>query len=242
MLQRLERAPAERADVILDFSAFPIGTKITLMNDAPAPFPGGGDLPIDKIMQFQVVGGPVFDDPIPERLRNVPKLDRGASVKTRNLTLVDYGAQMPAPPPFTTLPYPTLLLNDSKFMDPITEFPKLNTIEIWNLINLAPDTHPIHVHEVEFQIVSRQAFDMTAYGAALAAQGSNAGIPVSSFLAGSPRPPEPNEAGWKDTVRANPGEVTRIIAKFGPFRGKFVWHCHILDHEDNEMMRNYMIT
>lgn len=242
MTLQLLLAPAERADVIVDFSAFPVGTRITMKNDAPAPFPGGGAQPITDIMQFQVVGGAAWDDPIPAHLRYVPPINPANAVKTRYLTLVDYGAPTPVPPPFTTLPYPTLLLNDSKFMDPITEFPKLNTIEIWNLINIAPDTHPIHVHEVQFQILSRQAFDMNAFGNALIAQGSNAGVPVEPFLQGSPRPPEPNEAGWKDTVRANPGEVTRIIARFGPNRGKYVWHCHILDHEDNEMMRNFMIT
>ncbi|MFP5214047.1 MAG: multicopper oxidase family protein [Acidobacteriota bacterium] len=242
MTQQLLVAPAERADVVIDFSALPIGTRVTLLNDAPAPFPGGGATPLPEIMQFVVVSGTAWNEPLPAKLRPFARYNPLLpGVKKRYLTLVDYGAAMPNPPPFT-LPYPTLLLNDSKFMDPITEFPKLNTFEIWEFINLAPDTHPIHVHEVQFQILDRQPFDMTAYGNALIAQGNNSGIPVEPYLTGTATPPDANEAGWKDTVRANPGEVTRVMAKFGPNRGKFVWHCHILDHEDNEMMRNFIIT
>ena len=107
---------------------------------------------------------------------------------------------------------------------PITETPYNGTIEIWELYNTTLDTHPIHLHLVTFQILSRATFS---------------GDPNDNPDIGEPLPLDPSEMGWKDTVRANPGEVTRIIARFGPFTGIYPWHCHILEHEDHEMMRPF---
>jgi spore coat protein A, manganese oxidase len=110
---------------------------------------------------------------------------------------------------------------------PITETPYNGTIEIWDLYNATPDTHPIHLHQVQFQILGRAKFR---------------GNPNRRNISVGPlRPPDPNEMGWKDTVRANPGEVTRIIVRFGPFIGIYPWHCHILEHEDHEMMRPFEV-
>ncbi len=100
--------------------------------------------------------------------------------------------------------------------DPITENPALNAIEIWELHNFTEDAHPIHIHEVQFQVVDRQPFG------------------------GSTRGPEPWELGFKDTVIAYPGEITRVKAQFD-LPGLYVWHCHIVEHEDNEMMRPYSV-
>jgi spore coat protein A, manganese oxidase len=103
-------------------------------------------------------------------------------------------------------------------------------VEIWNLMNVTDDVHPIHLHLVRFQILDRRRFDAFAY--------QNRGV---LRYWGAAIPPEPSEAGWKDTVRADPGMVTRIIMRFEGFTGRYVWHCHILEHEDNEMMRPYDI-
>ena len=121
-----------------------------------------------------------------------------------------------------------MLLNNTHWSMPVTENPTLNSVEIWSLMNLTEDSHPIHLHLVRFQILDRRLFDAFAY--------LNRGI---LRYRGDPIPPDPNEAGWKDTVRAEPGMITRIIARFEGYVGRYVWHCHILEHEDNEMMRPY---
>jgi spore coat protein A len=114
---------------------------------------------------------------------------------------------------------------------PVTEAPVLNSVEIWNLINLTDDAHPIHLHLVRFQILDRRSFEIFTH------KTQN----VLKYT-GNPVPPSPNETGWKDTVRADPGMVTRIIVRFEGFLGRYVWHCHILEHEDNEMMRPYDVV
>jgi spore coat protein A, manganese oxidase len=81
---------------------------------------------------------------------------------------------------------------------------------------------------VRFQIIDRRSIDVAAYWAT---------GKLKYF--GDPIPPDPGEAGWKDTVRADPAMVTRIIIRFEGYTGRYVWHCHILEHEDNEMMRPY---
>ncbi len=165
----------------------------------------------------------------------------------------------------------------------VTEHPTEGTSELVQIINTTMDAHPMHFHLVEFQLVSRQAYDAMAYemayGAAFAggaykpaagppsnynvlnSDGALGGNPsISSFLTGSPRPPLPEEKGWKDTYKAYPGEVTTFIIRyaptdaaidasdsqlmfgFDPSKGPgYVWHCHIIDHEDNEMMRPYYV-
>jgi len=268
--RQLLLAPAERVDVIVDFSNHNVGDVITLYNDAPAPFPGGGSPtpPMSQIMQFKVVAGtPSIAPPLRRTLNHIPAYTPTPTTTWRYMTLVDYGAQMPTPAPATASPYPTLQINDMRFLDPITETPTVGSTEVWAFINLAPDAHPIHIHQVQFQILGRARFNLAAYGADLAAAAAASGtptpnasnqaqVPIESYFVdslGNPVPqtsppplsslipPDPNEAGWKDTVRANPGEVTYIIAKFGPFRGTYVYHCHILDHEDNEMMRPFRV-
>ena len=114
--------------------------------------------------------------------------------------------------------------------DPITERPALNATEVWEIYNFTADAHPIHVHQVMFKVVDRQALVTDDEGMSTAPA-----TPV-----GAPRPPEPWELGYKDTVTAYPGEVTRLKAKFD-LPGLYVWHCHIVEHEDNEMMRPYRV-
>ncbi len=161
-----------------------------------------------------------------------------------------------------------------------SELPKEGETEIWEIINTTADAHPIHLHLVQFQLINRQSFDARKYMGAYAqayggtivdgfgppndynvpnADGAVGGNPaVGSFLKGPARPPEANEAGWKDTVMMRPGQVTRIAVRWAPIylpvssaaadlhypfdpsgelQHGYVWHCHIIDHEDNEMMR-----
>ena len=225
MIKEILLAPAERADVIIDFSQF-WGQCILLTNDAPASFPNGNPVDPDttgQIMQFRVILPLASYDfsKIPRRLSTIIRLRETEARLNRNLTLVR-----------TTDKYgrPFLLLDDKRWDDPITIKPRLGSIEIWTLINLTNATHPIHLHLVNFQILDRQTFDVEYYNT------------TGKILTTGPAMlPAPNERGWKDTVRANPGEITRIIARFVPFVGLYVWHCHLLEHEDHEMMLPYQV-
>jgi spore coat protein A len=112
--------------------------------------------------------------------------------------------------PVTLLPVPL------PWMAPITETPALGAVESWEINNFTADAHPIHLHQVMFQVVARQV------------------------IGGKLRPAEPWESGWKDTVISYPGEITKVKARFD-LAGLYVWHCHILSHEDNEMMRPFCV-
>jgi spore coat protein A, manganese oxidase len=176
------------------------------------------------IMQFRVSSHKVTDSSsLPAMLRPVPRLPESSAVKTRLLTLDEYQNNVAEPV--------LMLLNAHYWRDPVTETPALNSTEIWSFINPTDDTHPIHLHTVRFQILDRQHYEPWTY------------LTKKEFRFLGPRvPPEPGEAGWKDTVRADSKMVTRIIVPFDAYPGKYVWHCHILEHEDNEMMRPYEIV
>jgi FtsP/CotA-like multicopper oxidase with cupredoxin domain len=131
-----------------------------------------------------------------------------------------------------------------EYFDPITENPMVGDTEIWRVVNLTPDSHPIHLHLVMFQVLDRIPFDEEAYKEAQKKylDGGAVGDPPDplQFATGDPEPRHSWETGWKDTVIAAPGHVTRIIANFD-LGGLYVWHCHILEHEDNEMMRPFFV-
>lgn len=225
-LTNLTLAPGERADTIIDFSGF-MGSEFIFTNDAKAPFPMGTDPDPNttgQIMKFKVFLPDMDTDSgeIPSKLTKIKWLDEKKASKIRYSTLVETMDQ------YQRL---MILLDNMMWDDPITQKPKLNTIEVWNLLNLTVDTHPIHLHLVQFQILGRRPFDVNQY------------IQTKQIVYTGPEvEPEDNEKGWKDTVRANPGEVTRIIARFGDFVGVYPWHCHILEHEDHEMMRPYEVV
>lgn len=235
-MRELLLAPGERADTIVDFAGLAAGAGVVLSNDAPAPFPGG-DPPdphtVGTVMQFRVVRPSGADTSvIPATL--VASAPIGAAQRTRFLTLEE---KMGPGGPLA------VLLDGKRWSEPVTEEPKIGSTELWELANLTEDAHPIHLHLVQFRIIERQAFDVRAH---LDAQ-PGARQPVRVFT-GKPRAAEPGEGGWKDTVRALPGEVTRILVRFAPQQGGtfpfdasaapgYVWHCHMLEHEDNEMMR-----
>lgn len=175
------------------------------------------------LMEFRVGSSPVTDtSTVPAALRPVPRIAESAAVKTRRLTL-DENLNLVAESM-------GMLLNKTPWHAPITEKPVLNTTEIWELANLTDDTHPIHLHMVRFQILDRRRFDAFDYTYA------NKLRYTSDVMA-----LDANEMGWKDTVRVNSHTVTRIIVPFSGYAGRYVWHCHVLEHEDNEMMRPYEV-
>lgn len=205
-------APAERIDLIVDFSA-PRGENIILQS-------GEFDL-----MQFRIDKSAVTDDSqLPGTLRPVHRISESEAIRTRILTLNEFdddkGMAM------------VMLLNRKHWVDPVTEIMKLGTTEIWSLANLTQDTHPIHLHMVRFQILDRRSFSADDYLA------TNT-LPLR--YTGPAMSPQPHEMGWKDVVQCPPGTVTRIIVPFQPYAGRYLWHCHILEHEANDMMRPYDI-
>jgi spore coat protein A len=249
VLDQLLLAPAERADVIVDFSQFQPGDEIILLNGGPDdPF---GGLPLDpgaeanpettgQVMQFRVVELTDNGNPgeVPTSLPTIDRLE--STVPDRTVTLNEE-MYMPADVPVEAL----LGSNSSLHMDwgdEITERMAEGDVEIWNMVNLTEDAHPIHLHLVSFQVVERIPLDVDAFRDAVNAV-TGEGIPAPDpleYVTEAPLDPESWETGWKDTVIAYPGVVTRIIARFDR-AGLYVWHCHILEHEDNEMMRPYLV-
>ncbi len=175
------------------------------------------------MMQFRVGSAKVADpSSIPASLRPVPKTPESAATQPRLITIDDYMNHDEESM--------LMLLNRAHWHMPITEKPALNSTEIWSIVNPTDDSHPIHVHLVRFQILDRRRFDTLTYKT------------TGRILFTDPaEPPEPSESGWKDTVRAHGSMVTRFIVRFEGYAGKYVYHCHVLEHEDNEMMRPYEV-
>lgn len=309
-LDKLVIMPGERADVIIDFATFQ-GQTLILRNTGRSPFPKGGPpmgSTVGQIVQFRVGPGPVADAsynpasgiplrPPMIRLVNPATGTLAAGVtaqKTRQLTLNEViGPGGPL----------EVLVNNTKWdglQDPgrvvradftpvttngITEYyselPNEGDTEVWEIVNLTADAHPIHTHLTQFQLINRQNFNVNKYngvynaafpgGLFIGGYGPpldyNTGNPralggnpdITRHLQGPVMPPNANEAGWKDTVIMYPSQVTRIAVRYAPTDTPagasgvypfdpdanghgFVWHCHIIDHEDNEMMRPLRVT
>lgn len=229
-MTELTIGPSERMDVVLDFSKYQPGTEIVIENTARSPFDFDPPVGIDpdpkkdgQIMQFRVVELDGTDtSKVPAVLSRIPKLKACDAERTRDITLeaeIDQYGRF------------RFLLNKKGFMERIDVKPKLNDTEIWRFINTAGATHPMHIHLIQFQILDRIPFDVQGF----TANG------LLSFT-GPPQPPAENEHGWKDTVQSPPGFVTRVIMRFAPFTGRYVYHCHILEHEDYDMMRPFEIV
>jgi cysteine-rich repeat protein len=210
--------PGERADVIVDFAPYAAGTEIRLVNDAPAPFPGTpGVGVIPNVMKFVVTSATGHTAPIPASLRPIEVLDPADAVVTRDFELRKMAEACAG----------SMWGINGLGFDDITEYPELGTTEIWRFVNRSGITHPMHMHLVMFQVLDRQAFEEI---------GGNV-VPI-----GSPVSPPAHEAGWKDTVQVGPNEILRVIARFERYVGRFPYHCHILEHEDHEMMRQFETT
>ena len=242
---RLLMGLAERADVIVDFTNVPLGNHV-LGNVGPdEPFGGGepGEEPPDgfdvadpdstgQIMEFRVGLAETPDTTTPPQFLVLPAVTPlSAPVRTRQLALVEEMSMQwdgPAAAMLGTVEdgSPVHMM----WADEVTENPNVGDTEVWELYNTTADAHPMHIHEVVFEVMDREGLVLD----------NDAEVETPIQLDGNVRPPEAWETGFKDTVIAYPGEVTRVKAQFTS-PGQFVWHCHIVEHEDNEMMRPYRI-
>ena len=214
-LTNLLLATGERADIIVDFSPYANGSEILLTNNAPVLYPGSaGDGVLTNIIKFVVTNQVGHTAVVPSSLRPLEVLQESDSVVEREFVL-----QKASDPCAGQI----WLINDLLW-DDITEYPVLGTTEVWSFINRSGISHPMHMHLVMFQVLDRQPFTVIS----------------NEVVTTGPRvPPPPNEAGWKDTARVDPGEIVRVIARFENYLGLFAYHCHILEHEDHEMMRQF---
>jgi len=204
-------APAERLDLLVDFSRS-AGQTLHLRNGA------------FDILQFRVgkAAPPQAHTELPKILRPIEPLAESSAITTRTITLNEYqdkiGNSM------------EMLLNRKRWHEPVTERPRLNTTEIWEFVNLTEDVHPMHLHLVRFQILDRRVFDVFAYI-----------MHKQLKLLAAAEPPPAHEGGWKDVVQCPPGMITRIIVKFEGYTGNYLYHCHVLEHEANDMMRPFEV-
>ncbi len=255
-------APGERFDAIADFTGVPLNSVVMMTNDAPAPYPGGGEIDIPELMQIRInTPVPASDPDLTVRpallkLPSSPRLAPTFALPPRDIVLKENADEFDNPI--------EVLLNGYHFMDPTADFVKAKTVETWNWINLTGDAHPMHTHLVTFQVVNRQAFDVDGYitdwQAYLDSDTGSGRDPslkpiLASYLIGQPIQPGAEEMGYKDTVKAYPGFVTRTRAKFAlppnatiklvdghRTYGTWVYHCHILEHEENDMMRPFEVV
>jgi spore coat protein A, manganese oxidase len=235
---QLVLAPAERADVLVDFSQIPVRT--THMKNSKPPSPVSTPAPpLAAVMQIRVGKTTPVPPSIPTTLVGGRKADLRNPVTTRYITLNEIDVDEPSW---------FLNLNGVHFEDgPVTETPQVGTVEDWVYVNVTGDTHPMHTHLVTFQVVGRTPFDAAAYEEAYEGpNGVPGGIDPTPFATGPMLPPDPTERGFKDTVKANPGYFTTIRAKFELPAGvtapqTYVHHCHIVEHEDNDMMRPFTV-
>jgi spore coat protein A len=227
-LTEVTMGPGERTDVVVDFQPYSAGTEVYLVNSAPAPFPGDpGDGVVPDVMKFVVQSAAGDQDPLPAALRPLEQLDEADSVKQREFELLKGPGNECSP--FIWEIVSTDGLNGpvlGSLWDDITEDPRLLDTEVWRFINRSGMTHPMHMHLVMFQVLDRQTFDDS--GGTI--------VPTGPLV-----PPAAYEAGWKDTVQVAPGEMVRVIARFEDYEGLYAYHCHILEHEDHEMMRQFLV-
>ncbi len=204
-------APGERADLLVDFGSS-AGESLTLRAG------------VQDLMQFRVArGAGVKMRALPAKLRPIPRIAESDASVRRALSLDEYE--------HPTTKRMLMLLDGKYWKDPVSETPRLGSVEIWSFVNTTEDTHPIHLHLVRFQILDRQPFDVDT----LQTTGQMRTI-------GKAVPPEPAEQGWKDTVQAYPSTITRIAVRFEGYAGRYVWHCHVLEHAANEMMRPFDVV
>lgn len=259
-------APGQRDEVLVDFSGLAPGTKVIMKNDAGAPYPMGDPdnfhaSTVGQIVQFTVQGHSGFQaKQLPGVLNPTlsgglfPTLSSPTTVRYLTLKEFDDGDGNP-----------TIITLNGQTMDaPVSETPTVGSTEEWVIINLTPDAHPIHLHLVTFQVESRTDFDAESYTKDWLAINTealgpgpwnttpNTFAPDHYLVNGTVTGPDPSEKAWKDTVIMYPGQVTEILVRFTEQDGNpfpfdatvgpgYVWHCHIVDHEDNEMMRPYVL-
>jgi FtsP/CotA-like multicopper oxidase with cupredoxin domain len=244
---QLLMALAERADLIVDFTNVPLGNYVLANVGPDEPF-GGGIPNVDfeasdpngtgQVIEFRIVPSVATDPTTPPQFLALPPITPlPAESVTRPLALLEQGEVLPEigfDGPIEAI----LGTVDGDgnavpkvWADEVSENPAVGSTEVWEFYNFTADAHPMHIHEIAFEVVNRERL-------VLDEELEEPLQPVQ--LTGDVRPPEDWESGYKDTVIAYPGEVTRVRGKFDT-PGQFVWHCHIVEHEDNEMMRPYRI-
>ncbi|MCU4744134.1 multicopper oxidase [Natronoglomus mannanivorans] len=235
---RLEIGPGKRADLVVDFSDF-AGETLLLHNDAPSMYRGraGGEetKPLPEVMLVDVADSNDAEDDgrIPDELTEVPEIPTDAVDTHRHLVLTatsdEYGRMKHL---LGTRDQP----GGYSLEDPVTEEPELGTTEVWSIANNTGMSHPIHLHLVHFQVLGRQS--VADYDS------ETDGVDPDAL-----EPPEPYDLGWNDVVSVDPGEVVHVIVHFGEYEGLFndqtgtyMWHCHMVEHEDYDMMRPYRVV
>ena len=211
--------PGERMDVVIDFQPFDTGTEIVLQNSAPAPYPGTpGVGVVPNVMKFVVVpGSGGYTAALPATLRAVERIPESEATQSRTLELSKVGDDCTGQ---------RWSINGLRWGD-ITEFPRLGTTEIWRWVNRSGFTHPMHMHLVKFQVLDRQPFVLVD------------GVVQPT---GPAVQPDSTELGWKDTAPVQPMEIMRVIARFEDYTGNYAYHCHILEHAEHEMMRQFQVV
>lgn len=273
-VRNLRLAPAERVDLLVDFAELAPGETVELCNDEAPVFQASilGEVAMPVFCRFRAEDRAGLRGPVPQTLRGGPRQPAPlppVPVPTLSRTLtVSQPYELRMPPAIMSL-------NNLRYSDPDIEMPRQGTTEVWNIVNITPDPHPIHIHLVDFRILSRTPLRTVDYQLAhpQPAIGTRWTPDPEGFLAGPPQPPAPWESGRKDVVRVDGGTVTRIVVRFptadelgfdpdAPFTGLtapmpgaahsaehaahrdsdlrgFVWHCHLLDHEDHDMMLRF---
>jgi spore coat protein A len=239
-------APGERADLIIDFAG-QRNASFIVTNNARAPYPMGARAGLNQLLKIRV-NRPLqgTDTTTPAANLQLPAL---AALPAPSVTRVQHLSE--TLDAITGAPI-NLNVEDAPYLDKQTDLPAVttrpaaNAVEDWLLVNTTADTHPIHLHLVTFEVIDRRPFNVAAYH------------PTTQAITytGPAVPAAPNENGRKDTVQAHPGEVTRIRARFelpdegtielppnvGVSNPQYVWHCHILEHEENDMMRAFEVV
>ncbi|CAA7402122.1 unnamed protein product [Spirodela intermedia] len=244
-VRKLLMGPSEIADVIVDFSVSPTDSAV-LENDAPYPYPAGD--PTDdtngKVMKFSIEQRTAADPScLPRQLVRYPTPSPHGAARRRYVVMYEYTASTGEPT--------RLLLNGKSYDEPATETPTVGTSELWEVINLTEDNHPLHVHLGLLAVLEqRRLSDPEALKACLARRNDAAACRARRHARGPPTPVPPQERGWKNVFKVMPGHLTTLVVRFSPLRPSpvfypfnvtaepgYVYHCHILDHEDNVMMR-----
>ncbi|XP_057525086.1 multicopper oxidase LPR1-like [Amaranthus tricolor] len=237
-------APSEIADLIIDFSKSQSSFAV-LANDAPYPFPSGNSVndANSKVMKF-IIKDKNVDDPthIPPTLIKYPPPDLSSVSQTRYIAMYEYSGPSDRPT--------HLYINALSFEAPVTETPKVGSTEIWYVINLTEDNHPFHIHLGLFLVLEQtQLLDFDTFKECMVKMNDAVKCNVHLHAQGNNLAVQDYESGWKNVFKMSPFYMTKILVKFSyihsnesyPFDATkepgYIYHCHILEHEDNVMMR-----
>jgi len=215
-VRELSLSPAERAELVIDFQDYAPDSEVLLEDTLVAGQMDPSNPAASRIMKFIVSRASGWTAPIPSSLSRVERIPENQATRTRTFEIrFDQSMQM-------------FRFGDFGWGE-ATEFPTLGSTEIWQFANETSESHPIHMHLVQFQVLDRSSFQVV----------DGKVVPGSDR-----RPPDAEEAGWKDTAKVGPNELLRVIMRFGPdgFLGDYVFHCHMLEHEDNDMMRQFTVV